>query len=349
MSDRILKEGGPFRIRKVSKDEYTLSVDMPIDEDERIARACPEHSCLPGYFKVKPGTGITEHHDQAFCPYCRSSDDPSAFMTPEQIRYAEDVLAREVHKGINRMLKDALGLGVAGRKKIGDDFFSIEMSYKPTSLPHVIQPLEDILKRDVICPYCGLDHSVYGLATWCADCGRDIFMTHVKAEFKVVRMMLKDNNQRKKKFGVRVAAKDVENALEDTVSIFEATLRYLVKRHLINKSIPRDDIDVMFRRNVGNKFQNIVYAAETAKELTGEDLLKGLTKKQIGFLGMTFQKRHPITHNLGIVDKKYLERVRSGEIAGKEILVTVDEVRKAITLSFKVLNSYHKRLSIGRH
>jgi len=344
MSNKIFKEGGPYRIKKVGKDEYSLSIDLPIDEDGRIARVCPNNSCSPGYFKVKPGTGITENHSKAFCPYCRHSDDPHNFTTKEQIRYAKGSVTKEAYKGINKMIEDALGLGPSRKKKIGDDFFSIEMSYKPASLPYVHRPLEEILKRDVICPHCGLDHSVFGLAVWCADCGRDIFMTHVEAEYAVIKMMLKDIRRRQKKLGVRVAAKDVKNALEDTVSIFEATLRYLVKRHLTDKAISQDEIESIFRKRIRNKFQNITFASALIKELTEEELFMDLKKEQVDFLEMIFQKRHPITHNLGIVDKKYLEMVRSDEIAGVDVRVTVEEVRKAISLSLKALDSYHKRL-----
>ena len=53
------------------------------------------------------------------------------------------------------------------------------------------------------------------------------------------------------------------------------------------------------------------------------------------------EKRHPITHNLGVVDKKYIERARTAEKEGREILVTVEEISKAIDSSLAVFRSAH--------
>lgn len=344
MAGKIFKEGGPHKIKKTGKDKYSLSIDLPKDKYGRLARECPSESCSPGYFKIKPGTGITENHIEAFCPYCRHSDDPNNFFTKEQIRYAEDLVTQEAQKGIDRIVEDSLGLGPSREKKLGGDFFSIKMSYKSSKLPYVRRPLEEFLRRDVICPHCGLDHSVFGLATWCADCGKNIFMTHVKTEFNVIKMMLNDSKRREKELGVRVAAKDIENALEDTVSIFEATLKILVKRYLVEKELPQDEIEKIFKKKIGNKFQNIAFVSDLTKELTSEDLFKGINKENIDTLEDIFQKRHPITHNLGIVDRKYLERVRSEEIEGRDVRVTVEEVNQSISISITCLNSFHNRL-----
>ncbi len=100
----------------------------------------------------------------------------------------------------------------------------MEMTYKPGHPPSVRKPFEEEIQRDVVCPHCGLDHVVFGLATWCGDCGRDIFLTHVRAEYGVVQKMLGDVVRRQEELGPRVGARDIDNALEDVVSIYEATL-----------------------------------------------------------------------------------------------------------------------------
>lgn len=91
----------------------------------------------------------------------------------------------------------------------------MEMSYKQGSSPHVHRPFEEELRRDLICPPCALVHAVFGLATWCPDCGQDIFMVHVGKEFEVIRAMLGDVDRRRRELGPRVAARDIENALEE--------------------------------------------------------------------------------------------------------------------------------------
>jgi hypothetical protein len=344
MANELLKEGGPYKVKNIGRDRYELSISVPRDSDGRIARECLSEKCSPGYFKVKLGTGIIKDHDTAFCPYCRYSSAPNDFAAIEQRRYAKDVVMREVHQGAQKMIKDAFGLGASGRRKIGGGFISMELSYKPGSIPHVWRPVEEELKRDIICPNCGLDHSVYGLATWCADCGADIFLTHLEAELNVVEIMLNDIDRRHEQLGARVASKDLENSLEDVVSIFEAALKAMISRYLNSKGISDDDVDTILRKKIGNAFQSISRTKEVFRTTLGFEAFDGLDDDNINLLNQIFEKRHPITHNLGIVDKKYLERVRSAEREGCEIRVTKNDIRKSIQFSSDILKFIHGRL-----
>lgn len=348
MSNELFREGGPHKIRKTGPDEYMMNITLPSDSDGRLARECPVDTCSPGYFKVRSGTGITGGQEVAYCPYCRFEGEPSGFTTQEQLRYAQDLALAEAHEGIERMVKDAFGLGPSGKKKIGGGFLSIEMSYKPGSASHVRRPFEEEVRRDVICPHCGLDHSVYGLATWCADCGHDIFLTHVEAELNVVRAMLADVDRRRESLGIRVAAKDLENCLEDTVSIFEAVLRAEVRRHFVARGVTVEDIDQFFKK-VGNAFQSVRRAEQIFHDELGIPLLQALSEGEVTALVGTFEKRHPITHNLGVVDKKYIERARTAEREGREIYVNAEEITSAIDCSMRLFSTIHSQMfSEGR-
>ena len=344
MTDSIFKEGGSHKIRRTGHDQYSMSISIPEDADGRVARECPTDSCSPGYFKVTPGTGITVGHNKAFCPYCRHASHPNDFATSEQIRYAKDLVMREAHSGIEKMLQNALGIGPSGKKKIGGAFLSIEMSYKPGPKPYVRRPFEENLRRDIICPYCGLDQSVFGLAVWCADCGKDIFLTHVKAELSVLKTMLSDVGRRREELGARIAAKDLENSLEDIVSIYEAVIRVLVRRHLSDAGKPQDEIDKIFSKKIGNSFQNVKRAWNIIDALFSMDLYEGLKTEDVDMLAGIFEKRHPITHNLGVVDKKYIENAMNDEREGREVLVSEDEIKFALDLSLRVFESLHKKL-----
>lgn len=343
MSDKLFKEGGPHNIRRVSPNEYSMSVSLPLDEDGKIARECPNNECSPGYFKVKGGTGITEGQESAFCPYCRMEAEPNDFITKEQLRYGEEHIVREVDEGIESMAKSALGLGASGKKRIGGGLFSIEMSLKSGPKPIIRRPFEEEVRRDIICPYCGLDHSVYGLAIWCADCGQDILLTHIEAEISVVSIMLGDMERRRAQLGARVAAKDLENCLEDTVSIFEAVLRVLVKRYLRDTGLSEDKLDNFFKK-LRNSFQNVHRSIDIFSKEIGIPLFIESSADEIDELSCIFEKRHPITHNLGVVDKKYLEKARTAEKEGKEVLVSTKEIERALELSMKTFRSLHKRM-----
>jgi hypothetical protein len=300
--------------------------------------------CSPGYFKVTLGTGITEGQKVAYCPYCRREGEPSDFGTREQIRYAKDVMLREADEGIGRTVKDALGIGPSGRRKLGGGLLSMELSYKAGSRPHVRRPVEEELLRAVVCPHCGLDHVVFGLATWCSDCGRDIFMTHVQAECDVVRKMLADVERRRKELGSRIAARDVENCLEDAVSIYEAVLKALLVRLWRQRGEKEEDIQAALGKRIRNAFQNVTRSAEVVEREFGVPLLVPEDPGTLQKLSGTFEKRHPITHNLGIVDRRYLENALSAEKEGREIRVTCDEVEESLSMLFGVLANLHARL-----
>jgi hypothetical protein len=344
MGNSIFKEGGPHKITRSGQDEYTMRVQIPTDADGLVGRECPDSSCSPGYFKVKLGTGITEGQVEAYCPYCRQADEPSGFTTKAQVEYAKDVVLREAEKGISNAFENALDLGPSGKKRFGKGPISMEISYQPGHLLPVRPPIGEELRRDVTCPKCGLEHAVFGLANWCPDCGSDIFLVHVDKEFEVVRNMLGDIERRHKQLGARVAVRDVENALEDLVSIFEATLRAMTRRHLKNTGISDEDLEDLLRKRIGNKYQNIQLAAEVSEHELGVELFGGCDKGEVEAFRLTFEKRHPITHNLGVVDRKYLEKVRSGELEGRDVPVTVEEIKSAITFSSRVLQKLHSHL-----
>ena len=70
MSDSYFEEGGPFDLRHTGQDEITMNLPIPADSYGMLARECTDQTCVPGYFKVKPGTGIIGDQQVAYCPYC---------------------------------------------------------------------------------------------------------------------------------------------------------------------------------------------------------------------------------------------------------------------------------------
>ncbi len=340
----LFRKGGPFKIRQTGRDLYEVTIPLPGDADGRTARECPSSNCSPGYFKIKSGTGITENHTAAYCPYCRFTTHPGKFVTKRQVEYAKAVMKREAFGGMQDAIKDALGIGVSGKRTLVDGLIKVELSLESSSPPPVLKPFEQLLQRAVVCPHCGLDHAVFGLATWCPDCGADIFLTHVDAELEVVRSMLNDIPRRTEQLGKRIVVRDVENCLEDVVSIYEAVLRPMLARRLADTGKTSDEIRDILERRVRNKLQNVRLSQETVLELLGVDLFETVLPERIESLLLIFEKRHPITHNLGVVDKKYLERLRSAEREGREVLVNADEVNEALGIVGDVVTRLHKRL-----
>jgi len=345
MSKDLLRPGGRYNVRRTGHGEYTMSLPMPADELGMTARECPEAGCAPGYFKIKLGTGIIEPgYERCYCPYCGYEGEQGDFLTRQQHEYAESVILSETQAGVERMMKDALGLDSRGRRRMGGDMFSIEMSMKSSPLRPVIMPYEEELRRDVTCPHCTLDHAVFGLAVWCADCGKDIFLTHVAAELDVVRKVLGEVPGRRERLGPRVAARDIENALEDTVSIFEAVMKFTYKRKLA-ETVGADEAEAKLS-GLRNAFQNPARAADIVRDDLGADLFGPIGQDAEEAVANTFQKRHAITHNLGVVDRKCLERGSATGGLGREVPLSPDEVEKTVNLVEKVLTSLYTELFI---
>lgn len=155
--------------------------------------------------------------------------------------------------------------------------------------------------------------------------------------------MLGDVPRRRQDLGRRIAAKDLENCLEDTVSIFEAVLRAFVRRRQQASGMSAEEIERQNKR-IGTGFQNVRRAADLVEAELGISLFEAISEEQVTFLARVFEKRHPITHNLGVVDRKYIEKARSAEWEGREVLVTASEITVALDLSARVFRSLHGRL-----
>lgn len=337
---RLFRSGGRLGVRHLGDNRYSATVTLPDDADGRRARECPGATCSPGFFKVKPGTGIIGQ-TTAYCPYCGHRGKPDVFATKQQVRYARDLVKREAVEGARRLVRDALGLDTSGRRQLTTGLIAIRMEMKSSPSPFVHPPLHEDLRRDVVCPQCGLDQSVYGLATWCADCGADIFLTHVEAEFAVLARIIADVDRRRDALGLRVAVKDLENCLEDVISIHEAVLRIFARRVLARHGAAADEIETKLKR-VGNGFQNVDRASEFFAECLSISLIS--SSEDTAALRRTFQKRHPITHNLGVIDRKYLEQSQVSGREGKEIRVTASEITAAIDACMRAFKSLQLHL-----
>jgi len=242
------------------------------------------------------------------------------------------------------MSAKTLGLSSSGKKRYGGGMLTLEISVKPGRTPPIRRPFEEELLRIVICPNCGLDHVIYGLAFWCPDCGTDIFLTHVKSEYNVVRTILNDVERRRESLGSRIAARDIENCLEDLVTIFEAVLKTITCKFLRINDSNETEIQTILQKQIRNAFQNPDRAKNLIIKYLGVDLFDNMPEESVEKIRSIFEKRHLITHNLGVIDKKYLKQVMAYGEEGKEIRVTKQEVHSTIDLCYTILSTLYNRV-----
>ena len=315
----------PF-VRRLGGDRYEIKVPVPIGPDGRIGRECPNSECSPGSFRVKPGTGIVAPSQSvAYCPYCRFEAEPSDF-TPERVRkYAREVAFNEVTREIVDPFLSSLRKTLKGLERSSRGMIRVQSRGSASFCPQPHRPLQEALIRDLVCPHCGLDHAVYGFATWCPDCGENVLPVHVSRELLAVRQLIAPFENRQDHD--RASTRAIENALEDVVSVFEASMKHLVVGRVVE--IYGEEVAASRLKRIGNGFQNIGRACEILSAEVAFSLIGPVPESVVQRVSQIFEKRHVITHNLGVVDARFQKRTGDARL-GREVSVSRYEIEFSI-------------------
>jgi Zn ribbon nucleic-acid-binding protein len=283
-----------------------VSVTIPTDDEGMLGRECPQPNCEK-YFKIKPGTGlvgpaITGMH----CPYCQHHGDSGDFHTKEQIEFAKSIAMREFEKAIHKELKKM------ERHSFRGSFLSMKITVKqgtPTAIKHYI---EQRLQENVTCAECELEYAIFGVFAVCPDCGKQNIYQMVEANLALIEKQLELEKTLRDKFGAEfpsdvasilssITPKMTEDACENVVTVFETFLKELNQRNLSRATDPA-------KKMQGNVFQRLNDAATWYQDQYGFDLFAPLGTNDVDKLKMLFAKRHLLTHNLGIIDAKFISQ-----------------------------------------
>jgi hypothetical protein len=121
----------------------------------------------------------------------------------------------------------------------------------------------------------------------------------------------------------------IENALEDCVSTFDGFGRELCRVHA-KKSADALKVDKM-------SFQNLEGAKQNMSRLFNLDLAAGLTDNEWKAAIQGFQKRHLLSHKLGVYDDEYVRKTGDVQaIVGRKASIEADEVREIVRVMGKL-------------
>lgn len=81
----------------------------------------------------------------------------------------------------------------------------------------------------------------------------------------MIESIIGDIDRLGKKLGARVAARDLENALEDLASIFEVTLKMETRRHRKSNDDSDDQIAAIMKK-IGSRLQSVSNAVTIMPE-----------------------------------------------------------------------------------
>jgi len=303
----------------------SISIPIPADENAFTGHECPQSEC-EGYFKIELGTGLKGEGLPCHCPYCGHIAGPDHFWTKEQIEYAKSVAMRKItdalHKDLKKLEFDHKPKGAFG--------IGISMKVKPGRATPIHYYREKQLETEVVCDHCTLRYSVYGVFAFCPDCGQHNSLQILAKNLEVVGKMLDLAAGAEKD----LAEKLIENALEDCVSAFDGFGRELCRLHA-NRARSPAKAEKM-------SFQNLEGAKTTFLDLFGIDLSAEVASEEWRAAAIGFQKRHLVTHKLGVVDQEYITKTGDTRaVVGRKIGIGADEVKGLA----RIINTLAPRIS----
>ncbi|HSP14045.1 MAG TPA: hypothetical protein VLV78_04765 [Thermoanaerobaculia bacterium] len=274
----------------------TIRVPLSPDEDGYVGRECP--SCNL-YFKILPRTGVTDQ-EVAYCPYCQAAHEPSDFLTQDQLNYAKSIALRQLQGQIANQIKSSF-------REIhtsGPISLHVTMRFEGNDIP-IEHYQERSLETEITCEQCTLQYKIYGVFATCPDCATHNSISILRTNFVLLRKQLAEADETRR-----------EDILKNSVSVFDAFGRATTE-HAYGKK---------------TSFQALDRAEEFLQEL-GASMRSHVTHEEWEFLNRAFQKRHLLTHNMGVIDDQYLAKANDPDaILGRKIRITTAEVERTIDL-----------------
>ena len=298
-----------------------MSINISPDELGLTGRECPNESC-EGYFKIEFGTGLKGENLPCHCPYCGHKDQHDQFWTKAQIEYAKSVAMRKISDAIFKDLK-TLEFNHKPKSSFG---IGISMKVKRDSPVPIHYYREDKLETEVICSSCTLRYSVYGVFAFCPDCGEHNSLQILEKNYQIIEKML---DLAAETSHAEIAERLIENALEDTVSAFDGFGREVCRIYSHKATNPNKILKI--------SFQNLELVKKRVIEEFSLDISSCISNDEWGIINRLFQKRHLISHKMGVVDKEYIQKTGDiNEIAGRKVKISTDDIKAILAITLKV-------------
>ncbi len=294
-----------------------VPISIRPDDEGFTGRECPNKQCL-GYFKIEFGTGLKGEGLPCHCPYCGHTAPQEQFWTKEQIEYAKSVAMREISDEFVKEFKK-LDFDIPARGAFGIGF---SMKVKPGRRYPIRHYREKRLETEVVCNCCTLRYAIYGVFGHCPDCG-----IHNSPQIleKNLDLAAKEVELAGQLESADLAEYLIADALKNVVSAFDGFGRETCRVRAEVSASPREAESV--------SFQNLDGARRRVQDLFAVDLADALDADEWGFACRCFQKRHLLSHKMGVMDEAYFEATGDLEaVVGRKVPVKSDEVLHVIDL-----------------
>jgi len=301
-----------FEFRNLHNLGNQVSVDIPKDENGFVGRECPQSRC-EGYFKIKPGTGLTGKDLPCHCPYCGPVASQNHFWTKEQIEYARSIALSQIVNAVRRDLK-SLEFDHKPRSGFG---IGLSMKLEPGRPIPIKYYREQSLETHVQCSSCTLEYAVFGVFGFCPDCGIHNSLQTLLANLELVGKQLALSNEVN---DTALRQHLIEDALENCVSAFDGFGRECCRIRAHGAKDPEKAENV--------SFQNLPAVAKRLRALFDVDLESVLGAPEWRVAHVGFMRRHLLAHKAGVVDQKYLDETGESQPSiGRRLVVEPSEVQ----------------------
>ena len=337
----IFDEMNKYHTGETEEGLDTFAVPLAPDEHKMIGRECHNEECQPRYFKISQilPDGMEEKAENfsnidLVCPYCGVKANMQEFHTESQIEWIQSIMFRDISGTVDWMFDSTFNKRSASNK-------SFSVSYKGGNLPSVRHYMEEHLRNNIVCDNCSFAYAVYGISFSCPLCGAGTLLQHLQQNAKIIQSLLEESEGITSRHGADVGNHLIGNALEDLVSLFEGFLKH-VYIFRIQAIKPLEEAHERIS-NVGTTFQRLDGASKRFADDFNCNLFEDINRDDHMFLEKQFLKRHVVTHNLGLVDAKYLRQANTFQKQGTEVEFSASDVQRALEIVVLIVTNLIKQ------
>jgi hypothetical protein len=306
-------------------DNVRFEITMPVDDQGFFGRQCP--SCRLVFRIDADAFEALPDDAEMWCVYCGHRDDPSDFITQQQLDRAtsavgdwgEQYIRRQLGPALSRLSRPAPRSGWGIGIKVHMD------PYYPRPLPGVS---EEELIRVRTCVACSVRYAVFGEHRFCPTCGPLLAITVAidALEAETTRLDLLVNLPASVVAVLREQGgltRSLVDTIKNLATIVEVLAGAVFRATVVNAATTL--------QGKGNIFQRLDDTADLFANAGYPDLRVVVGDATWQRLQEIWAARHVFTHTDGVIDARYLARVPSSPATlGQRLTVSEVQVRQAI-------------------
>ena len=296
----------------------SIPISMLSDNKGYLDRQCPNEKCQ-FRFKVSLEDWLSLVSDEkVYCPMCGYTSSAINWFTDGQIGQIQDIVRNYAIIKAQEMFDDAFQ--ELSRSTRNNKY--VKITYRPGErITFINNPIGQCKEweTDILCEKCGTHYSVIGSAYFCPCCGYNSAVNSYNDSLDSINRMIDSLNEVKslmtEKYGLDSAESTCRKMLESSIGDMVSAYQKFASTKL-------EEITGKAQR--ANDFQIVDKGSQMFEKYTGYNYLSWISKSDFEFMNITFQKRHIIEHNNGIVDQYYIDKTGDNNYSVGQRLIVKD-------------------------